>query len=151
MDKKSTSRNLSIFGLPDRIGPRFALPIIRFSQSHFASAHVLGNSLFHQRFSSNLQIKKPKTGFLLACPIGFEPTSSRVGVLRAIQLCHGQKFKDLQKASLYMNLTKFFKYSSLKYFFTFSNDSQKSPLSILFSIPSNICQRRFERIDFSIQ
>ena len=28
--------------------------------------------------------------FLLACPTGFEPATSRVGVSRAIQLCHGQ-------------------------------------------------------------
>ena len=28
--------------------------------------------------------------FALACPTGFEPATSRVGVLRAIQLSHGQ-------------------------------------------------------------
>ena len=31
-----------------------------------------------------------KGSFFLACPTGFEPAASRVGVSRAIQLCHGQ-------------------------------------------------------------
>ena len=33
---------------------------------------------------------KSKLVEFLACPTGFEPATSRVGVLRAIQLCHGQ-------------------------------------------------------------
>ena len=35
---------------------------------------------------------KPKLVEFMACPTGFEPATSRVGVSRAIQLCHGQKY-----------------------------------------------------------
>ena len=36
---------------------------------------------------------KSKLVEFLACPTGFEPAASRVGVSRAIQLCHGQIYR----------------------------------------------------------
>ena len=36
---------------------------------------------------------KTKLVEFLACPTGFEPAASRVGVSRAIQLCHGQMYR----------------------------------------------------------
>ena len=45
-----------------------------------------GNPLISQGISGRYLFCRP----LMACPTGFEPATSRVGVLRAIQLCHGQ-------------------------------------------------------------
>ena len=54
-------------------------------------------------------MKKSKSFDLdfLACPKGFEPSSFRVGVWRAIQLCHGQKLRKLLYHTLAKNAMKF--------------------------------------------
>ena len=54
------------------------LAIIHMAKTHFP---------LHRRIS--LKKALPKKCFLMACPTGFEPAASRVGVLRSIQLGYG--------------------------------------------------------------
>ena len=55
------------------------------------------------------------TFLFMACPAGFEPVTLRVGVSRAIQLCHGQIWRTMGIIRFYIisYLHRFVKYFSV--------------------------------------
>ena len=74
-------------------------------------------SAFKSFLSRNKADPLTRVCFVLACPKGFEPSTFRVGVWRAIQLCHGQKLNlvyyittlsefQLKKKKIPKNLSK---------------------------------------------
>ena len=80
-DKQKEKREqalFSLFGLPERIQNPY-------TQSQ---AIVVNDSHWHSDNSKSK--RRGKAPLLLAYPNGFEPLTFRVGVWRAIQLCHGQ-------------------------------------------------------------